>query len=217
MSATALSGICAIAVVALVVAEFKRIAGAKVLSKSVASLAFVGVALSLAGLDSTYGQLILLALLLSLAGDVLLLSERSSAFLAGLGAFLLAHLAFATAFAVHGASLTVVAIAACLVTVVGFVVLRWLWPRLPASFRLPVIAYVIAILAMCSFALGHASSSGRWLVAAGAIVFAASDFAVAREKFVQPSLDNKAWGLPAYYSAQLMLAWSVSGALQVDA
>jgi uncharacterized membrane protein YhhN len=217
MAATTLSGICAIAVVALVVAEFKRIAVAKVLSKSVASLAFVGVALSLGGLESIYGQFILLALLLSLVGDVLLLSERSSAFLAGLGAFLLAHLAFAAAFAVHGASLSVVAVAVCLMAVVGVVVLRWLWPRLPSSFRVPVVAYVIVILAMCSFAFGHASSNGRWLVAAGAIVFAASDFAVAREKFVQPSLHNKAWGLPAYYSAQLILAWSVSGAFQVDA
>jgi uncharacterized membrane protein YhhN len=212
MSATTLSGICAVAVVALVVAEFKRSTVAKVLSKSVASFAFVGVALSLGGLESIYGRFILLALLLSLVGDVLLLSERSSAFLAGLGAFLLAHLAFAAAFAVHGASLTVVAFAACMMAVVGVFVLRWLWPRSSSSFQMPVVAYVIVILAMCSFAFGHASSSGRWVVAVGAIVFAASDFAVAREKFVKPSLSNKAWGLPAYYSAQLLLAWSVSNA-----
>jgi len=212
MLATTLSGICAVAVVALVLAEFKRIAVAKVLSKSFASLAFVGVALALGGMESTYGRFVLLALLLSLVGDMLLMSERSTAFLAGLGAFLLAHLAFAAAFAVHGASLMVVAVAGCLMTVVGVVVLHWLWPRLTSSFKVPVVAYVIVILAMCSLAIGHASSSGRWLVAVGAIVFAASDFAVAREKFVQPSLINKAWGLPAYYSAQLLLAWSVSWA-----
>ena len=44
----------------------------------------------------------------------------------------------------------------------------------------------------------------------GAIVFAASDVAVARDRFVARSFVNRAWGLPAYYAAQLVLAWSVN-------
>ncbi len=47
------------------------------------------------------------------------------------------------------------------------------------------------------------------MVAIGAVLFAASDLSVARQAFVAPALVNQAWGLPAYYVAQLLLAWSV--------
>ena len=43
----------------------------------------------------------------------------------------------------------------------------------------------------------------------GALLFFASDLAVARDKFVAPGVINKLWGLPAYYGGQLLLAWAV--------
>jgi uncharacterized membrane protein YhhN len=58
--------------------------------------------------------------------------------------------------------------------------------------------------------LGHsAATPTRWEVAAGALLFAASDLAVARDRFVRPALRNKLWGLPAYFAAQLLLAASL--------
>ena len=47
----------------------------------------------------------------------------------------------------------------------------------------------------------------------GALAFAISDLAVARERFVTPSFVNGAWGLPLYFAAQLTLAGTVTATL----
>lgn len=208
---TAFTALCLVAVAALLVAERRAWSVARALAKTIASLAFVGVAVSLGATGSAYGRWVLLALALSVAGDVLLLSHRSAAFLAGLAAFLLAHLAFAAAFVVAGVDLGTAGLAAGIALVVGAAVLRWLWPHLRGPMRPAVGVYVLAILAMCSLAAGHAGASGHALVALAAVTFAASDLAVARDRFVQASFANRAWGLPAYYAAQLLLAASAGG------
>lgn len=41
---------------------------------------------------------------------------------------------------------------------------------------------------------------------AGALAFTASDVSVARDRFVQHGFVNRAWGLPFYYAAQLLIA-----------
>ena len=90
------------------------------------------------------------------------------------------------------------------------------WKRPPVWFLavilLGALAYVVAILLMCATAAAYGAASGRWQVLLGAVVFAASDISVARERFVAKSFRNKAWGLPAYFVAQLILAWSVASA-----
>jgi hypothetical protein len=43
----------------------------------------------------------------------------------------------------------------------------------------------------------------------GALLFAASDLAVARDQFVRPGLANRMVGLPLYYAAQVLLALAV--------
>jgi len=75
-----------------------------------------------------------------------------------------------------------------------------------------VMAYVLALGAMVSLAIGAAAGWGRPLLAVGALAFAASDVSVARDRFVAPGLVNRAWGLPLYYAAQLVIALSVAGA-----
>jgi uncharacterized membrane protein YhhN len=94
---------------------------------------------------------------------------------------------------------------------VGIAVGRRLW-HLGSAYRIPAAAYVAAILVMCAAAAGYGAATGRWQVLLGAVMFAASDIAVARDRFVAKSLRNKAWGSPAYYSAQLILTWSVASA-----
>ena len=44
------------------------------------------------------------------------------------------------------------------------------------------------------------------LVPAGALLFYLSDLAVARDRFVVRRFASRAWGLPAYYLAQVLLA-----------
>lgn len=211
LAAGAASAACALAVIGLLLAERRGARRTRAVCKTAASGCFVAVALLLGAPASAWGAAILAALLLGLVGDVLLLSDRSTPFLAGLGAFLLSHGCYAAAFWQAGVSPRAVAIGALLALPVGLGILRWLWPHLGARFRGPVLAYVLTILAMCTLAGGGAAQHGRWGLLAAALVFAASDIAVARERFVAPGFVNRAWGLPAYYAAQLGFACSVAG------
>lgn len=204
--------ICIVAVTGLLVAERLARPVAHALFKLGASSAFVLVALSLGAPASIYGRWILAALVLSWVGDAALLSRRHRAFLTGLGAFLIAHLCFALAFCSGAFSREVFVIALGPALLVGIVVWRWLWPHLARAYKGPVAAYLVAILLMCAAAAGYSAAIGRWQVLLGAVMFAASDVAVARDRFVARSFHNKAWGLPVYYVAQLILAWSVASA-----
>jgi uncharacterized membrane protein YhhN len=210
--AQALTFACLAAVAGLLLAERLARPVAYAVFKLGASSAFVLVALSLDAGASVYGRWILAALALGWVGDAALLSRRRGGFVAGLGAFLVAHLCFALAFCLGAFSLAALLVALVPALGVGIAVGRWLWPHLGATYRGPVAAYVAAILLMCAAAAGYGAATGRWQVLLGAVTFAASDVAVARERFVARSFANKAWGLPAYYAAQLILAWSVAPA-----
>ena len=172
---------------------------ARAVSKLSASAGFVGVGLAASG-GGSYARLVLAGLLLAAAGDALLLSDRKAGFLTGIGAFLLAHVAYALAFAPRARVSLPIAVA------LGFValgVVRWLWPHL-GSFRAPVVAYAIAITAMLLLASGVASPLVRW----GAALFYLSDLTVARDRFVRKQFANRLVGLPLYYAGQVLLALS---------
>jgi len=172
----------------------------RVAGKLGASAAFIAVALA-RGVEGALGRGILTGLALSVVGDALLLSSRRSAFLAGLGAFLLAHVAYAVAFAGVARPSAVVGLAVAAITGAA---LRWLWPRLGAL-RTPVVAYCVVITAMLWLALGI----DRPEIRAGATLFYASDLLVARDRFVRPGFVNRVVGLPLYYAGQLLLALAV--------
>jgi uncharacterized membrane protein YhhN len=201
--------ICALAVAGLLVAERRGSQRGKWLAKPVASLAFIGTALASQALETPYGQLILLALALSLLGDLLLIPDnRPRTFRAGVLAFGSAHLAFGAAFAREPLSTTWLAGSALLLLAGLFAVWRWLRPTLPADMRIPVFAYLVVIGAMSALACACTGAGGPVTVAVGALAFTASDVSVARDRFVRPGFFNRAWGLPLYYCAQLLLALS---------
>jgi uncharacterized membrane protein YhhN len=209
-TAVAFTLACLAAAAGLVVAEWRRWRAGRVVTKLAASVSFVLVALALDAPSSAYGRWILAALVLGLAGDALLLGAHSAAFLGGLGAFLASHVCFAVAFVVVPFSAPAFAVALVPAAALGFVIVRWLWPHLGPGFKPPVLAYVAAILLMCCCAAGASAAAGRWWVLGGAVLFAASDISVARDRFVADQLVNRVWGLPAYFVAQLVLAWSVA-------
>ncbi len=151
----------------------------------------------------------------SWVGDACLLSKRSAMFVAGLLAFLLAHLAFAGAFALGPLDRPAMTAAMLVLVPAGALVMRWLWTHLGALFRLAVGGYAVAIAAMCVLAIASSAATGHWQVAAGAIGFAVSDLAVARDQFVSRGFVNKLWGLPLYYLSQLTLAWSIAASAPI--
>jgi uncharacterized membrane protein YhhN len=181
-------------------AEARGARALRAVGKIGASLAFVALAAGL-GVEGAFERGILAGLVLSLAGDALLLSARRPAFLAGLAAFLLAHLAYAAAFS--GVSRPS-PWAGLLVLVATAAALRWLWPTL-GGMRVPVVAYCCAIAAMLWLALGVERAEVR----AGALLFYLSDLTVARDRFVRPGMANRLVGLPLYYAGQLLLALAV--------
>jgi uncharacterized membrane protein YhhN len=201
---------CAAFVAGLLLAERRQARVARAVCKLGASSAFVVLALSLGAAATSYGKLVLVALLLSWAGDALLLSSAERVFFGGLVAFLLAHVAYAVAFWTTGPPALVVLAALAGFGATGAVTLRWLWPYLTAGDRPPVSAYVLVIVVMCAAATGSSSAVGSLVPAVGAACFMASDVAVARDRFVVRSLANRLWGLPLYFFAQLLLAWTVT-------
>ena len=204
--------VCLVASVALVVAEIRGWPNRRVIFKVIASSAFVLVALQLNGTAFLYGRLILAALALSLVGDIFLLSKQSRLFILGLASFLMSHVVFSIAFAQRPLSGSALVIGLALMSLIGLAVLLWLWSHLRGFYRIAVTAYVVAIVAMCSLSFAVSAASGTWLLAVGGLAFAASDISVARDRFVAPGLMNRAWGLPLYYAAQILLALSVGGA-----
>jgi uncharacterized membrane protein YhhN len=152
----------------------------------------------------------LAALALSWIGDVLLISKEPGGFLAGLASFLLAHVTYAGAFAVRGPAWAWVAATLALLAVPYFLVDRWLLPHVKTSLRGLVRTYMAAISVMLALACGLLAAGHTPVIFAGALAFYLSDLAVARDRFVRESLVNRLWGLPLYYAAQLLLAWSVA-------
>lgn len=202
---------CLAACGALVFAEYRGWKISKALLKISASTAFLALAVQLNATASIYGQVILLALVLSWVGDVFLLSQKSRLFLLGLASFLLAHVTFSIAFAFRPINSTALIVGLALMSCIGIAVLTWLWNHLKGFYRIAVTTYVIAIVAMCALAIAASAASGEWLLAAGAVTFAISDISVARDRFVAPGPINRLWGLPLYYLAQIILALSVAG------
>jgi uncharacterized membrane protein YhhN len=216
----ALTVVCAVACLVLVYGEYRQANRIRYVAKPIASLAFIAVGACAAYQSGTdeLALAVLAGLILGAVGDVALLSPHG--FLAGLGSFLLGHLAYAVAVGTYlpprtwpgaAGSYAIVPIA------VGLGALAWLWPKL-GSLRIPVIAYVAVILTMVVAALafmrteiGGMDLHRRELFAAGAVLFFVSDLAVARDKFVAKGFVNRAWGLPVYYAGQLLIAWSLAG------
>ena len=84
-----------------------------------------------------------------------------------------------------------------------------LWRALPAGLHLPVIVYVAAISTMGAQALGRARVRGdaaSAAVAAGALLFMASDTLLALNRFVAPLPAAPLLVLSTYFTAQLLIA-----------
>lgn len=199
--------LCVAAVTGLLVAEQRGSRNGLWLTKPIASAAFVWLGLESGALDTTYGQFVLAGLVLCMLGDLLLIPlGRAGIFRAGLFAFLLGHVAFSAAFVTRPLSSVGLVAAGASLAVFIYLVMRWLRRYVPSDMVVPVRAYMVVIGAMSALACAVTTAGGPWQVAAGALAFTASDVAVARDRFVRHEFMNRAWGLPLYYGAQLLIA-----------
>jgi uncharacterized membrane protein YhhN len=156
--------------------------------------------------------LLVVALALSAVGDAFLSRDGEKAFLGGLASFLVAHIVYIALFLRSGGGMALLgaeywrgAIALALAVFV-VVMLAALWRRVGPSLRIPIVCYVVAILAMGMAAL---TTNSVWVIG-GAVLFMASDGLLATEKFLVAAISPHrawmrlaVWGL--YYAAQLAI------------
>ena len=138
------------------------------------------------------------------------MGNSKTAFLAGLVAFLLAHVAYVAAFVRHGYERRWIWVATVPVTAIAIGVFVWLEPYTPPDLLNPVRAYVAVISLMVIFAIGTQGRGGSKLIVAGAIMFFLSDLSVASLRLVQTEYPTYIIGLPLYYAGQVCLALSSS-------
>jgi len=206
--------VCASAVACLLVAEWAGSRITKVAAKMSAATAFLAMALACGALESAYGQILLGGLVLCWIGDACLLSPgQSTGFLAGIGAFLLGHFVYAIAFYQLGFDWTGLLLGGVVIGGLAMIALRWLRPKVPDDFQTAVLSYIGVISVMIIASIGAVAAGAPIILAIGAIAFGISDLFVARERFASSGFVNSAIGLPTYFGAQLLLAYTASFAV----
>jgi uncharacterized membrane protein YhhN len=180
------------------------------IAKFSASTGFLATAISSGALRHRFGQVIFTGLVLSFAGDMFLINTSEESFLFGLGSFLLAHIAYITAFIGHGQSRKWVLLSAVPVIAIAVATLAWLAPHLPADLAMPVRLYTAVISLMVVSAFGARGAGAPSLVLAGALMFFVSDLSVAAQRIVVAEFPTFVWGLPLYYGGQISLAIGAS-------
>lgn len=213
------AGITAVALVPLLVARWKQHLPAVAAAKTIASLGFLGVAFALPAGQEWFATATRVGLVLSFLGDLFLIGAARRWVMAGLVAFLLAHLAYVAAAAPLAAANPMRAAA----VVGGFAVaalLVWRWIGVHARAKQmpgPAAAYVgmVSLSAASLVAAGVAAPDepGRVLLLIGGPLLWVSDLAVARQRLMVDSFWNRAWGLPCYYAGQLCLAFAIGAVI----
>ena len=162
-----------------------------------------------------------LGVLISLAGDVLLMISLERLFLPGLVAFLLAHVFYITGFraelmAVNVWSLILLAFIAINVSRLLRRIVGAMRARGENQLIFPVIVYGTVISVMLYAAMSTLSNLewkplGAVLVSTGALLFVASDVLLAWMKFVAPLKNGRIWNIALYHLGQIgLIAGAVS-------
>jgi uncharacterized membrane protein YhhN len=177
------------------------------LCKPATLAALIGAAVTLDATSDSVRLWFVVALVCSLAGDVLLMLP-SDRFVAGLGAFLVGHLAYVGGFVAAGidapaALLGGVGVAA----VFGPIGTRIVGGarRADAAAAPPVAIYIVVISLMITASIG----SGSALAALGAVTFAASDAMIGWTRFVAPIRNASVLIMITYHVAQALLVLSL--------
>ena len=182
-------------------------------TKTVLSLLFIVTAISQIHLMQPYTLFIIIGLLFCLGGDVFLALPQDRMFLFGLVSFLLGHVCYVIGFIWISGPSVMTLIGLIVTMLLGVLVYVWLKPHL-GSMKKPVIAYIFVISFMFISAwsvLGMPQQPipARILIFVGAASFYISDIFVARDRFVKNAFINRLLGLPLYYMAQFMIAFSI--------
>ncbi len=181
--------------------------------KTPLSILFVITALLQPKVLPKYFKFVFIGLILGLVGDVCLALPGLTAFRVGLVAFLAGHILYILAFTIltrradwiNPVNILIIAISGC--------IYLWLLPHL-GNMLVPVTFYIVVISVMvagawAAFRNPRVQGLGAWFILVGAVFFFVSDIFVAHQRFVIEEFYNRLIGLPLYYTAQFLLAFSV--------
>lgn len=205
-----------VTVVFLVRAEFEDKQKQIVFLKPMATLLVIVVAaLSFLtpGAQTSYTLWVLAGLWTSLGGDLALMFYSDRAFRIGLLLFLLAHIVYAIAFTVPNGFHVQDLVTGAVLLALAVAIYLYLRPGL-GKMKVPVVLYILVICFMVNRAIstffGQAfSTTQAWLISLGAILFMASDLALATNRFRHPFKAHRL-SLFLYYGGQLLIALSPS-------
>jgi uncharacterized membrane protein YhhN len=195
------------------VAVARGYARAERVLKPLAMIVLIAAAVTLRG-DVPTGRwvLVLLALVFSLAGDVFLLA--SDRFVEGVGAFLLAHVAYIAAFVSSGldavAALIGLVVAGAISAVLYARILRGLATRGQRSLAVPLSLYVLAltgtvVAAAATVGADDWTSPASAVAIVGAGLFYASDAMIGWTRFVREFPRSRVLVMVTYHVGQVCL------------
>jgi uncharacterized membrane protein YhhN len=169
----------------------------------------IGVAVTLDPVDPTIRTWMVIGLVLSLAGDVFLMLDEKW-FVAGLGSFLLGHIAYVVGLQLAPRSWGWTVVGLVLVVVAVAVVGRRIVAAVGAGGQEemvgPVIAYLVVISAMVVSAFGTAAPAAI----VGASLFYASDATLAWNRFIELRRFGPLAVMVTYHLGQIgLVAWLV--------
>jgi len=181
--------------------------------KTPLSILFVITALLQPKVLPRYFKFVLIGLILGLVGDVCLGLPGLTAFRIGLVAFLAGHILYIWAFTILTRRMDWINPVNVLIIAISAGIYLWLLPHL-GQMLVPVTFYIVVISVMvaggwAAFRNLKVRRLGAWFILAGAVLFYVSDIFVAHDRFVMEHFYNRLIGLPLYYTAQFLLAFSV--------
>lgn len=183
--------------------------GVETWAKPATLVGLIAVAVAAGATGSTAGWWLLAALVLGLAGDVLLLRHTSARFLGGLAAFLVGHLAYVGCFLLLGPDRPGWLVGGVVALIPALVVAGRVVPaahrRSGTAMSAPVAAYVLVIGAM----LLTGFATGRVAIALGAGVFVVSDSLLALDEFVRRRPSWRVLVMITYHVGQSLIVAGV--------
>ena len=155
--------------------------------------------------------LMLLALALSLIGDICLMFDGQRWFMGGLGSFLLAHLAFIPAL-LHGVASPELPLWSAAIVIWGIAFFAWLLPK-TGALKPAVLVYGVVLLGMALAAIARWNvqrSDASLMALAGALLFVVSDSSLSVRQFAGRYSGAQALILSTYWLAIGLMAYSLS-------
>jgi uncharacterized membrane protein YhhN len=169
----------------------------------------IACAVALEPVDDTVRAWFVVALVLSLIGDVFLMLPREQLFVFGLGSFLLGHVAYIVGMHVDGVDglrlMGGLVLVMALLAVVGTAILRGVRAGPEPNLAGPVVAYMFVISAMVASSIGV----GRWPGVVGAGLFYVSDALIAWNRFRSETRHGRLAIMVTYHLAQVGLVLSL--------